>query len=267
MNGEHTFQMSSPLSVHNNISRWSRCWVGGGGRVSTHSETTSDGKVWGTDRTFSHRALSLVQVHPTGHLGCRTLRPSAGTRLTAATHTRSVHPFHPPHPPLTALPGYPIPSVPVEYYQSCTMQLLGKKKKEKKKKKKEKIPHSWFFFKKISLSLSFSLSLPICVFLFPRLFFNDRRWCRCARMQTGVYASCVSMGKAPVQRIRSARKAGLQMRGQTDRTWEQRADLCCCCCCFFLIMKSNYLNLPSNTTLLLPGCFFFFLFCFCRAYK
>lgn len=78
-------------------------------RRTTYSETTSDGKVWGTDRTFSHRALSLVQVHPPGHLGCLTLRPSARSKLTAASQTRSVHPLH----PLSVLPGYPIPSVPV----------------------------------------------------------------------------------------------------------------------------------------------------------
>lgn len=76
----------------------------------TYRETTSDGKAWGTDRTFSHSALSLVQVHPAGHLACLTLRPSARIQLTAATQSSSVHPFH----PATALPGYPIARVPVE---------------------------------------------------------------------------------------------------------------------------------------------------------
>lgn len=74
---------------------------------ATYSETTSGGKVWGTDLTFSHRALSLVQVHPKGHLGCLTLHPSADIRLTATTRNRSVRPLHP-------LPGSPIPSVPVD---------------------------------------------------------------------------------------------------------------------------------------------------------
>lgn len=65
-------------------------------------ETTSVGKVCGTDRTFSHRALSLVQEHPMGHLGCLSLRPSDETKHKAATQTRSVHPS------LHLFPGYPI---------------------------------------------------------------------------------------------------------------------------------------------------------------
>lgn len=86
---------------------------------STHRETTSEGKVCGTDRTFPHRALSLVQVHPAGHLGCLTLRPSATTKPTAATQIRSARPLHPP----IALPGYPILSVPAEECHSSTCNL------------------------------------------------------------------------------------------------------------------------------------------------
>ncbi len=85
---------------HNKIKSLFRC-------RTTYSETTSEGKVWGTDRTFSHRALSLVQVHPAGHLGCLTLRPSARAKLTAATQTRSARPLQPLH-PLPAPPGCPI---------------------------------------------------------------------------------------------------------------------------------------------------------------
>lgn len=36
-------------------------------RDSTYKETTPGGKLWGMDFLFSHKALSLEQVHPAGH--------------------------------------------------------------------------------------------------------------------------------------------------------------------------------------------------------
>ena len=71
--------------------------------VPTYNETTSVGKLCGTDRIFSHRALSLVQVQDAGHLGGFTLLLSA-KRTTLATNRNTVHPF-------TALFAYPILSV------------------------------------------------------------------------------------------------------------------------------------------------------------
>lgn len=141
---------------------------------TTYSETTSGGKVWGTDRTFSHRALSFVQIHPAGHLGCLTLRPSAKSKLTAATQTKSVHPLHP-------LPGYPIPSVPADNYLSWTIQL--------KKRGTGNLCFLIFFL----------------FFLTSWLF-----WWQKLVLWRSDAASCLCFlrlnRKAPVQRIRSARR-------------------------------------------------------------
>lgn len=62
-----------------------------------YRDSTSEGNACGTERTSSHRALSLVHVHPAGHLGCFTLRPSISTKLAAATHSSSssLQPLHP----------------------------------------------------------------------------------------------------------------------------------------------------------------------------
>lgn len=168
---------------------------------ATYSETTSDGKVWGTDRTFSHRALSLVQVHPAGHLGCLTLRPSATAKLTAATQTRSVHPFHPLH-PLTALPGYPIPSVPVEDNHSCTCNFSAKSSTIRN-------PGSSRLYEVFLV-----VFCPVC--------FNDRSlvllrsdagWCLC-------FLRLNRKGTSPADSFCKAQdyKCG------TDRTWERRTD-------------------------------------------
>lgn len=142
---------------------------------TTYSETTSGGKVWGTDRTFSHRALSFVQIHPAGHLGCLTLRPSAKSKLTAATQTKSVHPLHP-------LPGYPIPSVPADNYLSWTIQL-------KKEEDRQSLLFDFFFL----------------FFLTSWLF-----WWQKLVLWRSDAASCLCFlrlnRKAPVQRIRSARR-------------------------------------------------------------
>lgn len=66
----------------------------------TYSETTSGGKLCGTDLTFSHKALSLVHVHPEGHLGCLPLLLSTNSSAVA-THSRKVY-------PLMLLFAYPI---------------------------------------------------------------------------------------------------------------------------------------------------------------
>lgn len=57
-----------------------------------YSETTSGGKLCGTDLTLSHKALSLVHVHPEGHLGCLPLLLSTNTS-TVATHSRKPYPL------------------------------------------------------------------------------------------------------------------------------------------------------------------------------
>jgi len=58
----------------------------------TYSETTSGGKLCGTDLTLSHKALSLVHVHPEGHLGSLPLLLSTNTS-TVTTHSRKLYPI------------------------------------------------------------------------------------------------------------------------------------------------------------------------------
>lgn len=184
--------------------------------TATHSETTSDGKLWGTDRTFSHRALSLVQVHPVGHLGCLTLRPSAD-KLTAAIQTRSVHPLH----PLTGLPGCPILSVPAEGYQSCTCNFQTKSTRSNRR----------------VLTGNFVAFYDLVVYISGSVLFASI--IDCATMQACVYASCVS-----VERHQSSgfvlQGAGLQMQDRRDSKQSQFF--------FFFVMKRNYLDLPNETS-------------------
>lgn len=59
-------------------------------KQDTYSETTSGGKLCGTDLTFSHKALSLVHVHPEGHLGCLPLLLSTNSS-SVATQSRKVY--------------------------------------------------------------------------------------------------------------------------------------------------------------------------------
>lgn len=66
----------------------------------TYSDTTSGGKLWGTDRMFSHKALSLVHVQDAGHRGCFGFLPSAKSNRVPI-HSRTAH-------PLTVLFVYPI---------------------------------------------------------------------------------------------------------------------------------------------------------------
>lgn len=159
--------------------------------------------MWGTDWTSSHRALSLVQIHPGGHLGCLSFRASAAEirLLTAATHTSSVHPPH----PLSAVPGYPISSAPLQEDSSLTCNLRG---------------------------------IESVCFRSPFVCLNDQTRCM---LQACLYASCVSIGKAPVQRIRFA-GSRITNAGQTRHAWQQRAVWVFS----FLIIKTNQPTVPCG---------------------
>lgn len=61
----------------------------------TYKETTSGGKVCGTLLMLSHKALSLVHVHPAGHRGCLLpLRLSAERKSAAAQSSVKLKPRH-----------------------------------------------------------------------------------------------------------------------------------------------------------------------------
>lgn len=134
-----------------------------------------------------------MQVHPAGHLGCLTLRPSAESKLTAATQTRSVHPFQPLH-PLTALPGSPI----FLLSRSCTITPAHATYWPNPQR---------FVTTDLSVSDFFFIYIYINVFLCR---------CCCARMQAWCLCFLRLNRKAPVQRIRSA-KHRITNAGQTGR--------------------------------------------------
>ena len=98
------------------------------GKVGSHltySDTTSLGKVCGTDVMSSHSALSFVQVHPTGHRGCLSLLPSVRARAATHTHRHTVHARQ-----LTVPPEYPIylfclPRLKLDYFTLKDQSFLG----------------------------------------------------------------------------------------------------------------------------------------------